>query len=127
LGPWRSKPVPLEERLADLDDPPAVALERTAREQHPAAEPASDHEADVVAEDRGRGGDRDDHLDAQVAARSEDAGREERGLARQRDPHRLDRDEGEQHRVADVLRDGDDGCEQHVASTIPRCPPSPPP
>ena len=112
----------VEERLADRDarggggagtGPGAVSA--------PAAELAPDGEADVVAEDRRRGRDGDDGLDRQVPAARDDAGGDQRGLARHRDAHRLDRDEQEDDRQADVLGDvqeGREGRDHHPASSM---------
>jgi hypothetical protein len=41
--------VAFEERLAHLDDAPAMTLERAGREQQSPAEAPADREADVVA------------------------------------------------------------------------------
>jgi len=121
----RLRPVALEERLADLDHAAAVALERPGDEQELAPVAPPEREPDVVADDRRDGRDDDHEADLQMAARGEDAGREERGLAGDRDPHRLDRDEDEQHRIAHVPGDGQEAGQHHRASTMPRCPRSP--
>ena len=55
-------------------------------------------------------------LDARIA------GGEQRRLTRDRDPHRLDGDEDEQHRIAHVPGDGQEAGQHHWASTMPRCP-----
>ena len=117
----RLGPVAVEERLADRDDAAAVVQERPRGGQQPAAELAADREADVVAQDRRHGGDGDDRLDRQVPAAREDRGGDQRGLARHRDAHRLDGDEQEDDRQADVLGDvheGREGRDHHSASSM---------
>ena len=121
----RLGPVAVEERLADRDHAAAVMQERAGRGQRAAAQLAADREADVVAQDRRRGRDGDDGLDRQVPAAGDDAGGDQRGLARDRDAHRLDRDEQEDDRQADVLGDvqeGREGHDHHVASSMPAVP-----
>ena len=52
--------------------------------EQPAAALATDQVADVVADDRGRGGDRDHELDLQLPLAGEHAAGDQRGLARDR-------------------------------------------
>jgi hypothetical protein len=94
-----------EERLAVLEDPVAVVLEEAGPlEQSPAAR-APDRVADVVADDRGQCGEREDELDPHVAVAGQHACGDERGLTR--DGRRAGlRDD--QHEQRDVRRAGAD-------------------
>src|SRR5713226_7229708 len=79
-------------RAETPDDP--VALEEAAAELAP--EPV----ADVVADDRRRGGDSDDRRNRVMPLRREHGGCHERRLARQREPGRLERNQEEDDRKA---------------------------
>src|SRR3954447_25960821 len=128
FGPWRGEKTTPTARTPPPRPPPPpdppTPLARPApraREQPP-SHPAPDEEADVVADDRRGRRYRDDDLDAEGAARGEDARGEQRGLAGEGDAHRLDRDEQEQHRIADVTRDGHKACQHHCPSSMPPVP-----
>jgi hypothetical protein len=69
-----------------------------------AAAPADQPEAEVVADDRSNRRDGDHDRDRIVALRRENAEGDQRGLAGDREAHRLHGDGGEQKREA-VLRD----------------------
>ena len=95
LGPWRSKNgSPVVEHLQ------ALALEAAGPFEQPAPALAADQVADVVADDRGGGGERDHELDLELAAGGEHGGGDQRGLARDRHAGRLGHHEHEQQRVA---------------------------
>ena len=112
FGPWRG-----EERLAVLEHLEPVrrgagrGATKTRRPKwRPIAKPTlSPRIAAVAASD----GQRDD---VHLAPVREQRGADQRGLRRDRDAHRLDRDQGEDERVAHVRRDVDQGGE-HVRRT----------
>jgi len=99
----RLGPVGLEERLADSQHLLALTGERAGALQQPAPAPAADLIADVVADDRRGGGDRDHERDLQLALAGEHGGGDQRGLARDRKPAGLAHHEHEQQRVAERL------------------------
>src|SRR6202035_289876 len=77
--------VPLEERLADLQELLALAAEGARALEHPAPALAPDQVADVVAHDRAGGGKRDHELDLELAPAGEDGGGDQGGLTGHRD------------------------------------------
>ena len=121
FGPWRSKngsPTAITRRRWCRNGPGAISSRRPSL--RPIAKPT------LSPRIAARGRDGDDGLDRQVPAAGEDAGGDQRGLARDRDAHRLDRDEQEDDRKADVLGDVDEGREgrdHHPLLACPRCPP----
>ena len=70
-------------------------------QQQPAPAAPADQVAEVVAHDRGERGERDDGDDVQLPAARQDRGGDQRGLAGQRDAHRLAGDEQRHDRQPD--------------------------
>ncbi len=95
LGPWTSK-----NGSPDAQHLLALALEGAGPLEQPAPALAPDHVADVVADDRGGGGERDHELDLELALAGEHGGGDQRGLAGDGQPAGLAHDEQEQQRVA---------------------------
>ena len=89
-----------EEGFADGEHLVALALKAPWTFEQPASALAPDQIADVVAHDCRRCGERDDQLDVQLAPAREHRGRDQRGLAGDRDAARLAHHEHEQQRVA---------------------------
>ena len=94
-----------EQVLAEFDpariepDPGAVP------DQEREAEPAADREADIVADYRAGRRRRDHRYDVELVRRpGEDRGRDQHGLARERDADALEADD-DHHRDVAVLRD----------------------
>ena len=93
--------VAFEERLADEQDLAPLGLKAPRAFQQPAPAPAADLIAQVVADDRPQGGDRDHDLDLQPPAAGEHSGGDQRGLAGDRHAGRLGHHGNEQQRIAE--------------------------
>jgi len=90
------EPVARGDRLASVARKAAVA------HQQRSAAAATEHVTEVVAEDRGDGGYGDDDRQRELSRASEQSGRQQGGLARDRDAGRLREHEARQGHVADL-------------------------
>ena len=120
----RLRPMAFEERFAHGQHLQALAVKAPGALQQPAAALTADQIADVVAEDRRAGRQRDHHLDLQLATACQQRRRYERGLARHRSAARLGHDQQDHHRIADVVSDFDQRGKDHRRARRGRCRPA---
>ncbi len=110
--------VPLHELLRPRDHALRPALQpAVATEERASAEPADQPVAEVVADDRGGGCDRDHLRDVVVALRREHAEEDQRCLARERNPERFEHHHDEEERQPVV---GEEVCHAAILGALDR-------